>query len=163
MLFTSSLKFIGSAYVSLALQSNVGCFMIDPLILGPKFSVLAVLAVHMVWIATLATSATAGTMYSLEFICLLPSSLLCLTALYAYFEPVFVRPPCFLICWDCLVLSLPNTLCFSLALWKFLLLTPCSVSCLRRDNTDVCLYVSLLLCVNSFHIHKYIIYMCAYI
>ena len=53
MLLTSSLKFLSSAYLSLVPHSNVGCFMMGLLILGPTLSGLDVLPAAMVWIATL--------------------------------------------------------------------------------------------------------------
>ena len=47
------------------------------------------------------------------------------------------------------ILSLPSISCFSLPLWDFLLMTPCSISCHSKDNTDVWLYACLLLCANG--------------
>ena len=47
MFFTSSLKSLSSAYLSFALESNLGCFMIGLLILGHTFSSLPVLATDM--------------------------------------------------------------------------------------------------------------------
>ena len=76
--FTSSLKFLSLAYLSFALQSNVGCFVMASLILGTTFSAPAVLAMDMVWIATLVALATACVMYSLVFVHM-PFLLLCLT------------------------------------------------------------------------------------
>ena len=64
MLLTSCLKFLSSAYLSLVLQSNVGCFMMGPLILGPTLSGLDVPAVAMVWIAALVDLVTACAMNS---------------------------------------------------------------------------------------------------
>ena len=63
--------FLSLTYLSFVLQSNVGCFMMGPLILGPTFSALAVPAPDMVWIAALAALATACVMYSLVFVHLL--------------------------------------------------------------------------------------------
>ena len=139
-----NLKFLSSAYLSYTLKSNVGCFMMGPLILGPTFSALAVPAMDMVWIATLTALATACAMYSLVLVC----SLAILASLYDWslcstFQAAFVRLffyhldllrlPIFSVpnicAWACLcetllllrlpVLSLPNISCFSLPLWDF--------------------------------------------
>ena len=83
--FTSSLKFLSLAYLSFALRSNVGCFIMGPLILGPLFSALAVPAVDMVWIATFAASATGCVMYSLAFVCSFAILLLCLISFCVLF------------------------------------------------------------------------------
>ena len=91
MFFTFNLKFLSSAYLSFALKSSVGCFMMDLLIWGPLFSALAMLAMDMLWIATLAALASC-VMYSLVFVCLLATSasmfdwFLCFT-----FESAFLR------------------------------------------------------------------------
>ena len=58
------------------------------------------------------------------------------------------------------ILHLPNACCLSLSLWDFLLLTPCSVSCLIKDNTSLWLCVHILLCVN---ISLYSVCACLYI
>ena len=58
MFFNSSLKFPNSTYLCLKLQSNIGCFMMGALILGPTFSFLAALAMDMVYVATLVVSTT---------------------------------------------------------------------------------------------------------
>ena len=133
MIFTSSMKFLSSVYLSFAPQSNVGCFMMGPLILGPLFSALAVPAADMTWITTLVASATACVMYSLIFVCLLAILFLALTGFCGLFLSVPLR--------HCLlpILSLPNISCFSLPLWDFLLLTSCNISCLIEDDTDVLL------------------------
>ena len=139
MLFTCSLKFLNSVYLSLELQSNVGCFMMDPLILGPMFSVLAVPATDMFCIVTLAVLTTVCAIYSLEFVCsfaifaslsdcycILLSSLPCEIALFyhldfsetAYFDSTY----CFmlesghvrLLFLRLPILNLPNILCLHL-------------------------------------------------
>ena len=69
MLLISSLKVHSSSYFSFAFQLNVGCFIVDPLILSPVLSCYGMLAAAMVWIATLAPSATACVMTSFSLIC----------------------------------------------------------------------------------------------
>ena len=74
-----SIKFLSSGYLSLVLQSNVGCFMMGPIILGPTLSGLDVPPVAMVWIAILVASAIACAMNSFQLVCSLAIFLLCLT------------------------------------------------------------------------------------
>ena len=77
--YTSSLKFLSSAHLSFVLQSNVGCFMMGPLILGTEFSPVAVPVMAIVWIAALAALTTACLMCSLVFVCSFAILLLSLT------------------------------------------------------------------------------------
>ena len=102
MFFTSSLKFLNSASLSMELQLNVGCFMMGPLILGPMFSVLAVLAVVMVSIATRAALATACAIYSFKYVC----SFAILFDCYCILLHLLRLP----------ILSLLNILCLSLSM-----------------------------------------------
>ena len=120
MFFTSCLKFLCSAYLSFALLSNVGYFMMGLLILDPTFSALAVPAIAVVCIATHAALATAFVMYLLVFVCL---PFCCLVWLiFVLFFWVCICDTLFVYCLDLLrlpVLSLPSVLCFSLPLWDF--------------------------------------------
>ena len=144
---------ITSVYLSLELQLNVGCLMVGLLTLGPTFSVLGVPVMDMICIATLAALVTVYAKFSLEFVCsfaisaslsdcycILVLSLPCETALFYHLDLLRL-----------LILSLTTILCLSLPLSDSLLLTPHCISCLNEDNTDVCLYVNLLLCANNFY------------
>ena len=64
--------------LSVELQPNVGCFMMDPPSLGPTFCDLSASAVAMACIATLAASVTACATAAFELVCQLSSLLICL-------------------------------------------------------------------------------------
>ena len=157
MSFTSSLKFLSLAYLSFVLQSNVGCFRMGPLFLGPMFSALAVPTTDMTCIVTLAALYTACVMYSLVFVCSLSILLLCLIFVFCFW--VCLCEIVFFYCLD--LLRLPNISCFSLPFSDILLLTPCSISCLSEDDTDVWSFTYLLLCMNELNFYNK--YMCLYI
>ena len=152
MLLTSSLKLFSSAYLCLVLQSNVGCFMMGPLILGLTLSDLDVQAAVMVWIAVLVASATACPMNSFWLVCSL--AIFFFVWLYFYnlfFKPSYMRLPLVVIYFllTLPILSLPSVACFSLSLSDHLLLTPYSEFALYEDNTDMHLNAYLLLCSNE--------------
>ena len=130
MLLTSSLKFCSSSYFSFALQLNVGCFMMDPLILSPALPCLDVPAMAMVWIATLAALAIVCMMNSFWHICSLAIFFCLAVFLQFVYESAYMRLPFHShLC----LLKLPNLslpYCFSLPFWDCLHLTPFSVPCL---------------------------------
>ena len=90
--------------MSLELQSNVGCFIKGPYVLGPVFSAPAAPAVDMVWIATLAALVTACARYLLEFV----YSFVIFAFWFACFYILLLSLPLWdylvlgLIFWDCL-------------------------------------------------------------
>ena len=120
-LYTSSLKLFHSLYLSSMSQLNVGCFIIGP-ILGPMLCL--VLICHLfIYIWLLLNICSSLPLWD------------CLVLISCFVETTF--------------LSLPNTCCLHLPIKDFVLLAPCSISCLIEDNIDVCLYTYLLLCANE--------------
>ena len=130
----------------------VWCFMVGLPSLGPTFYVLSALPAAMACIAALNASATDCTIPSLAFVCsvtIFTHLFVCLcnlcfwvsldeTALF--YQPVLLRLPIF-VCFVCTA--------YICLFMTFLLLTWCSVSCFIKDNTGLCLYAYLLLCVYN--------------
>ena len=89
ILFTSSLKFLSSLYLSSAFQLNVGCFIMCPPYLGSTFCVFSALATAMAYFTALVASATACTTASLAFVCLLAIICICTLSVYVCLYETF--------------------------------------------------------------------------
>ena len=112
MLFTPHLKFLSSVYLSVALQSKLGCFTVGSPSLGP-------ILIDFLTGSMPFSSGHSHDLFSKDH---------CLkSALWRHVFHVLSLPWLSLPCWDCL--SLPS--------WIFFLLhlTPCNVTCLSEDNT----------------------------
>ena len=132
----SSLKFHSSSYLSFAFQLNLGCFLMDPLILSPALS-----------------SWCSGHSHGFHCCPCCFGYCLCDELIFAYlFTCHFLLCSCIHViclwvclfplihfCLDCLIWV--YLICFSLPFWDCLLLKPWSVPCL--DNTDLHLNVYL--------------------
>ena len=83
ILFTSSLRFLSPLHFSFTSQLNVGCSIMGPPSLGPKFCVLSALTRAMTCIAAHVASATGCAIASLVYVCSI--IIICLCTLSAYF------------------------------------------------------------------------------
>ena len=118
MFFTFILKFLSSAYLSTALQLNVGCLINGLPIFHPTFCAIwlfSALAIAMAWTTAYAALAAILAMVSVTFPWLV--------AIISHIDETALYLACLLRLPD---LSLPNvSLC--LPIWDLVLLTPCCV------------------------------------
>ena len=129
MLFTSNLQFLSSVYLSIALQSNVGCCNVGLLVLVPCLLALLQPQIYFPHSQT----------HGFHGLCCCLCHVLCYSFLFSCHTLLYYL---FLFYWHCLV-------CVCLFLMstqlRLLLLIPYNVTCLSKDNTNGCSYSYLLL------------------